>query len=145
MATLDGEAFRKDLLRAIKNLPQHTQQALKHTAQYAAILARTSRLYKSHTYGLQKSITGSLVSPTHSQTKAAAKYAGYVENGTRAHFIFPKRRGGMLRFMWHGKLTFREWVFHPGTKSRPFMAEAAKKATPLFERLCKEAVDSMFA
>jgi hypothetical protein len=144
MFTMNSEAFRKDLARAVEALPKRTQDALKHTAQYAALMARTSRLYKSHTFGLQKSITGALIGPGHSRASANAPYATYVENGTRAHFIFPVRAKA-LRFMQNGAVRFAAWVWHPGTKARPFMQEAAVKTEPLFERLVKEAADGMFA
>ncbi len=146
MFTMDSEAFRKDLARAISTLPPHVTTALKRTALYAAAVARTSRLYKSHTGGLRNSIKGSLVSPTQSQTSASAKYAGYVENGTPPHFIRKNKAAGKpLVFMQNGVKRWAKWVYHKGTKSRPFMQEARDKAEPLFERLCKEAVGSMFA
>lgn len=146
MFSIDSSAFRKWLSAAGSKLRAETTTALKQSAQAAALFARVSRLYRSHTYGLQKSITGRLVGPDHAQTSATAKYATFVENGTRDHDIRKNKAAGKpLAFMWKGQLMFRQWVHHPGTKPRPFMQEARDKAEPLFDRLCREAVDKAFS
>jgi hypothetical protein len=142
-AQIDSAAFRKDLAAAGEKLTVEAAAALRRTAVAAATYAKLSRLYKSHTYGLRSSIHSSILNPTHARVSANARYAGYVEEGTRSHFIFPRRKKA-LRFMQNGAIRFARWVFHPGTKARPFMQEAATKAEPLFERLCHAAVDSSF-
>ncbi len=142
-AQIDGAAFLKDLANASAQLPLEAATALRRTAAAAATYAKLSRLYKSHTYGLRASIHSASLSPTHARVSANARYAGYVEEGTRSHFIFPRRKKA-LRFTQNGAIRFARWVFHPGTKARPFMQEAAKKVEPLFERLCHAAVDSSF-
>ena len=58
--------------------------------------------------------------------EATADYAAPVHEGSRAHRIHA-RPGGVLRFEWHGRTVFRQSVWHPGTPSRPFMRNAARR------------------
>lgn len=45
--------------------------------------------------------------------------------GSRAHIIRPKRPDGVLRFADRsGKIQFRKWVRHPGTKPNNFLERA---------------------
>lgn len=145
MIKLDSEAFRKDLARAISKLPGRVQLALKHTAQYAALMARTSKLYKKHTHELEKSIGIKVIAADHVQTIATAKHAWWVQNGNTPEGggnIYPKRAKA-LRFVINGTTIFAKWV-RPAAP-RPYMTEAATKAEPVFERLCKESIDTMFS
>lgn len=117
-------------------------RALERTAEQAATYAKTSTLYRSRTYGLRKSITwGAQLGSTsaHAVVRASAPYAGFVENGTKPHDITPRRKS-VLRFQQNGAIRFSRIVHHPGTAPRPFMAQAAEKVTPLFERLVNEAI-----
>lgn len=52
----------------------------------------------------------------------------YVLNGTRPHQIFPRRPGGVLRFMVGGQVVYARFVNHPGTKANPFLQEALRAA-----------------
>lgn len=144
MFEIDSAAFRRDLSRASSVLPRHARDALIQSTQSAATYAKLSRLYKSHTHGLQASIHVKSTSQWARDVIADAKYARYVEDGTMRHFIFPSRRRA-LRFVQDGQVRFARWVFHPGTKSRPFMKEARDLAEPLFDRLCRQAVDVTFS
>jgi hypothetical protein len=54
-----------------------------------------------------------------------AKYAGFVEGGTRPHVI----EGRPLRFVWKGQLTFLRRVHHPGTKATRFLYRATDAAS----------------
>lgn len=144
MFKLDAEAFLKDIKHAIDALPTKVNTALTRTSSAAAAYARVSRLYKSHTYGLRGSIQDNgIVSDSKARISANAAYANIVENGSKEHQIQPRRKK-VLRFIRNGEVEFRTRVWHPGTQPRPFMTEASVKATPLFERLCIEAADSMF-
>lgn len=120
---------------------------LVETADQAAAFARTSALYKSHTYGLRGSITNGEAFFANgllgARTTATASYAGFVENGTKPHEIRP-RRAKMLRFVQNGAVRFANLVRHPGTKPRPFMQQARDKAEPLLERNVSEAIDRVF-
>lgn len=139
----------------MKRFAKGVESALKRTTQAAETYAKLSRLYKSHTYGLRSSIKGQMLGPHRSQVGAHAKYAPFVEYGTKPHEIRPKRiskvssrgvRGSpqWLRFEQNGTIVFTKLVKHPGTKPRPFMQEARDRAEPLFDRLCREAANRMF-
>ncbi len=121
--------------------------ALERTAQLATTYAKTSALYKSHTYGLRNSISfGTQLGATsaHAVMRASAPYAAFVENGTRPHTISANNKQA-LRFVQNGAVRFAKVVRHPGTKATHFMAKAQERATPLLERLMGEAVNRAFA
>lgn len=52
----------------------------------------------------------------------------YVLNGTRPHMIFPRRRGGVLRFTVGGRVVYARYVSHPGSKPNNFLAAALRSA-----------------
>lgn len=143
IASINSKAFQSWFAAAGASLRKNVASALQRTSVAAATYAKLSKLYKSHTYGLRKSIRHQLVNEFHSKVSANAKYAGWVEDGTQPHPIRARRKKA-LRFVQNGAVTFRKSVFHPGTKPRPFMKEAQEKATPLFDRLCNEAADRSF-
>jgi HK97 gp10 family phage protein len=53
-----------------------------------------------------------------------APYAGYVEFGTKAHDIRPKKAGGVLVFYVGGKKVIARKVRHPGTRPQPYVRPA---------------------
>lgn len=129
-----------------RNFPGEVMKALERTAQLATTYAKTSTLYKSHTYGLRSSITWGAqmgTSSAHAVMRASAPYASFVEFGTKPHTI-EARRGTHMRFVQNGAIRFARIVHHPGTKPRPFMAQAQERATPLLERLMGEALARAF-
>ena len=58
--------------------------------------------------------------------EATADYAAAVHEGSRPHTIRP-RNAKSLRFVWHGRVVYRKSVWHPGTKARPFLRNAARR------------------
>jgi len=58
--------------------------------------------------------------------EATADYAAAVHEGSRPHVI-RARRAEALHFFWHGREVFRKSVWHPGTRSRPFLRNAAER------------------
>ncbi len=58
--------------------------------------------------------------------EATADHAAAVHQGSRPHYI-RARPGGALRFVWHGQEMFRRSVWHPGTRARPFLANAGRR------------------
>lgn len=89
--------------------------------------ARAKHRFKNQSGDLERSIVGRVTgsSPTdhRGEIKATAKYASYVEEGTKAHEIRP-RKARMLRFESGGAAVFARLVRHPGTSSSPFMGLA---------------------
>ncbi len=128
--------------RAGDRFATEVMHALERTAQLATTYAKTSALYKSHTYGLRSSITfGTQLGSrsAHAVMRASAPYAEFVENGSKPHTIEAKRKS-TLRFVQNGAVRFARVVRHPGTKATHFMVKAQERATPLLERLMAEAV-----
>lgn len=50
-----------------------------------------------------------------------------VHNGSRPHQIFPRRRGGRLRFVVGGRVVYARKVNHPGYAGNPFLTDALKQ------------------
>lgn len=58
---------------------------------------------------------------------SALPYAETVHNGSPAHWIRPRKAGGMLRFTSKaGQVVYARAVHHPGTKARPWLIEALR-------------------
>lgn len=55
-------------------------------------------------------------------------YLGYHMEGTHAHVIRPRRRGGALRFVSNGRVVFARQVRHPGTRANDFLRDALRRA-----------------
>ena len=51
-----------------------------------------------------------------------------VHNGSRPHPIFPRKRGGYLRFEVDGQVVYARKVNHPGYKGNPFLTDAMRDA-----------------
>lgn len=105
-----------------------------------ATVAEAKRLVPRKTGNLGRSIHVVSFSATEARVEASAKYAVFVERGTKAHEITPKARKA-LRFAATAagrRLTgtprkgadvvFAKRVHHPGTKPQPFMLPGAQKA-----------------
>lgn len=92
-----------------------------------------------------------------------ARIYEYVDQGTRAHNIFPRRAGGALRFKWggpgsyspktepgrggatrayqSGKIVFFKKVRHPGIKARRFGRNVARLWEAQIPRRLQEAIN----
>lgn len=85
------------------------------------------------------------VTPVQVRT-VARSYAVYIDRGTRAHVIAPRKAGGVLawptgagarrltgatRKGYAGSMAFARQVKHPGTKPRPFMVPGAERAVKM--------------
>lgn len=62
----------------------------------------------------------------------AVPYGVYVHEGTKAHNIMPREKK-VLRFVGRVGLTFASRVKHPGTKSDPFLYDAADAQMPVVQ------------
>lgn len=92
------------------------------------------------TGNLARSIEPGRLTDTEAQVIARARYAAYVEHGTRPHIIRPRNRKA-LRFAANAggrrlsgrprvgaSVVFATIVHHPGTKPQPYLIPAAKAA-----------------
>jgi len=81
-----------------------------------------------------------------SVVRTGAKHALWVDQPTRAHWIFPKREGHPLRFYWAKLGSFVAFwhVRHPGTKGAGFMEHARQwfnvKAPAMIQRSIDAAI-----
>ncbi len=144
--SIQSSAAVSSFRRAEEIFAGEVMKALERTAQLATTYAKTSALYKSHTYGLRNSISfGTQRGSTsaHAVMRASAPYAEFIENGSRPHTIMARRKSTM-RFVQNGAVRFARIVRHPGTKATHFMAKAQERATPLLERLMGEAATRAF-
>jgi len=82
--------------------------------------ARGTALWKDRSGGTRGSIRGEVSGL--SGKVSAGRAARFLELGTGPHVI---RGNPILRFEVGGAVFFRRSVRHPGTRPRPFMAEAA--------------------
>ena len=70
---------------------------------------------------------------------AEAEYAPFVEFGTRAHIIRPRKRKA-LRFFAGGETVLAKKVFHPRTRPRPFFFINMSRRTLLVTRAMEEVI-----
>jgi hypothetical protein len=82
--------------------------------------------------------------------KADAKYASFVEYGTRPHPIFPRRRFGRLQFYWENAGRWfigfpGQGVRHPGTKPTRFLQYAALEGETMLENRLRSRFESAAA
>lgn len=150
MFTFDSTAFRKSMSEGARRLSALVVESLRRSATQAAQYAKVNTLFKSRTGRLRAGISSRMTSRTSARVTSSAKHSHYVEDGTKAHWIRPKSLGSSARqrktlsFVQNGVRYFRKEVFHPGTQPRPFMKQARDRTEPLFDRLCRAAVDRMF-
>lgn len=144
MFKLDTTAFRASMTAGAKRLSALVVESLRRTSAQTAGWARVNTLFRSRTGRLRAGISSRLTSRTSARVTSSAKHSHYVEDGTRPHVIRPRRKKA-LRFVQNGVVRFAKQVNHPGTKPRPFMKQARDRAEPLFDRLCREAVERMFS
>lgn len=106
----DFRAFHRSLTRRIANSAR------------AKVPVRTGNL--GRTIGEQPQV----YTPFHVSggVEATANYAAAVHQGSRPHRIVA-RHAEALRFIWRGQEVFRRSVWHPGTRSRPFLRNAARE------------------
>jgi hypothetical protein len=107
--------------------------------------AEAKRLVPRKTGNLGRSIAPGMLTTRDALVVARARYARYVELGTRPHVIRP-RNASVLRFpakgtpvtlsgrartaavRGGGAYAFAKEVHHPGTKAKPFLVPGARKA-----------------
>lgn len=146
---INGQAYIANLQAMQRRFDALVMEALHRVTTLAATYAKTSNLFKSHTYRLRGSIKSQVIggfggvvgagAGPMGRISANAPYALFVEEGTSPHFIFPRRKK-VLRFVQNGTVRFARQVYHPGSHGRFFMADAAQRAEPLLHRLLSDAV-----
>jgi hypothetical protein len=136
MFRIVATGVREALHRISDGVAVVARQVLGQAAAYAAERARATTTFKDRTGELRRRIDRTAKGPFVQFVKASTRYALFVEDGTRAHVIRPRRRRA-LRFVMGGQTVFRTSVRHPGTKATYFMRDARddaeKNLTRFFE------------
>lgn len=128
--TIRTDAMRRSLETYARKLHDVAQKALVDATEAAQASAKTTihATTTRRTGDAEDNWGSTWLGPYKRRLKSFSGHAGFIESGTHGHFIpgsfMPARGGKTLAFMWHGKLTFRRWVYHPGTKARPFLDTA---------------------
>jgi hypothetical protein len=154
------------LHRAETDILAATRQALGQSAALAAELARVSTAFKD---GPNASLRGSIRrgerGPWSLFVSAGNRkvfWAGFVEDGTRAHIIRaklgPRARGpvapgqsrggsgrGLLTFQIAGRWISKPFVNHPGTDATHFMRDARDRAETALVRFVEAGINSAIA
>lgn len=124
VGTADIDRLTEALKRTAKESGITTQQVLIQSSNHilaemeSRVPVKTGQLRQS--LGIKVSGDKVIIGPNTTQ----APYAGYVEFGTKAHTIRPKKPGGVLVFNIGGTKVFTTKVNHPGTKAQPYVAPA---------------------
>lgn len=122
-----AKGVRRALQLLDDRITSSARQALGQAAAYAAERARTTSTFKDRTGRLRRSIQRGAKSTYSLFVRTGARYALFVEDGTRPHVI-SARRARALRFVVGGTTVFRTSVRHPGTKATHFMRTARDNA-----------------
>jgi HK97 gp10 family phage protein len=134
-------AFREAEREVTKGIVDAVGNAVKEGADYA----KRVHVYQDRTGDLTRSIHGEIqtagIDHVEGQIKSDASYASYVEDGTQAHVIEPKRAKALA---WEGSdgPRFARRVNHPGTRPHPFMGPALQQAERTLVREGEVAVAS---
>ncbi len=92
---------------------------------------RTGELHRSRSIVVRPSLANPAITVTY-----ASKHANYTDEGTRAHYIFPRRARALRfisnsgrnartgRFQKKGNVVFAAWVYHPGTRATRWFRRA---------------------
>ena len=136
---LDGE---DDLRRAWSAALGHVSDGIRAGVQKGvdegAADARAHHRYTDRTGNLTSKTTGRVITSTHGGAEgeivADAPYASFVEEGTKAHVILPRRGQWLAWERPQGDWHFARRVNHPGSKSYPFMGLAYLKCEAVILR-----------
>jgi hypothetical protein len=144
MIAIHSDLFVRSMNAARKALAQKVIDAVKKAAQRTVELVKLTKF--KHPTGNLKGNTAFKMSGKYSaKVTANVKHAAWVEYGnnfrTGEAWIKPKH-AKFLRFTLDGTTYFMKRV--KASKPTHFMQKASDKATPLFERLCVDAVNRMF-
>ncbi len=125
MFDVDVSGFQAACREFTAGLERVASDAVKTGAQVAEIkaLAVIRSTTTRRTGQLENLTINYQVSSREARFQSAAKHAQFIDRGTRPHIIAAKN-AKFLRFWQRGVLRFARTVHHPGTKPRPFVAQA---------------------
>ncbi len=148
------------LRRAREQLPANARQALGQSVAVALRHARLTKDFKDRGGALRRSLRRGTSGPWVQFIRAGGgriKQAIFVERGTKAHEIRPKRVGAvssrrkagkamppLLVFQIAGRWISKRVVHHPGTKATHFMEKAGEAGRVALLRSLERAADRAF-
>lgn len=137
MGSLEGERQLQARLTAIGDVDGRFGSRTVRRWQIKTV-AYAKRTVPRRTGNLGRSIQPGPITGDSGTVVAQARYAAYVEHGTRAHIIQPRDARVLA---WGGSRTlagnlrsgsapthFAMFVRHPGTRAQPFLRPAAERA-----------------
>jgi HK97 gp10 family phage protein len=131
------DKLQEGFIKAPQEMVKDIQEAVRDAG--TVIYAQEVKEAPSATSNLRGSIQMDL-HPMSAEIYPTAKYAPYVNFGTKPHVIEPKN-GKVLAFKSGGKLIFARKVNHPGTKANPFMERTVEKVTERVGQIFQKVVD----
>ena len=132
------------LKRLIKTTPKYTDRGTKNAAGFMVNKGR--KFAPSRTGDLRSKIRWKKLKNNEYEVISDAKDGNFnkamaMEEGTRPHFIFPRRPGGYMKFLKDGKIVFATRVNHPGTKAYRYMFKASELTDKKFPNMVSLEVD----
>ncbi len=132
-------AWDRTLRGMTRDIAHGAAQALREgqRAARSAAPVKTGELARSIDFKISSASANSV----EGELFADAPHALYVSEGTRQHFIRPRRRN-FLRFVVDGRVVFSRLVLHPGTKPSDFFEGIGRQAlSSTFDREIDSAVE----
>ena len=131
---------KKGIMKAFQKAPAVAQRefnaSLERTAATVVNYAQHNAPSKNgdlrRSISYRRTATGFLVG-------VGAKYGIYVDQGTKAHTIYP-RKAKVLAFQKDGKWVFAKKINHPGTKATHFFTDAVEDGQTYANAEMKRAV-----
>ncbi len=136
---LDGEDdLRRAWSLALGQVSDGIRTGVQKGVDEGAAEARTRHRYTDRTGNLTSKTSGRIITSTRGGAEgeivADAPYASFVEEGTRAHVIVPRRGQWLAWERPQGNWHFARQVNHPGSKPYPFMGIAYLKCEAVIVR-----------
>jgi hypothetical protein len=142
---LESEEAARDLNTLESDLLAAVRQALGQAAALAAEHERATNAFKDRTGRLRGSIKRGERGPWAQFVSVggrAAPHALWIDSGSRAHEITPRRRK-TLRFVQNGRVRFVKRVYHPGTKATRFVQSARDVAEGAAAKFMTSGIESV--
>jgi hypothetical protein len=134
--TVEAEILEEWLL-VQPEIAQGLKRAVQVACEAGAQEAKTVHRYKDRSGNLTRSISGRVTGFDHLGAtgilEATAKYASFVENGTKPHRIEARKAKALRWEGSDGEVHFAKGVNHPGTKPHPFMGPGFVKVEQVLE------------
>ena len=137
---IDGSEVLRDLTKLERRVLDVARIQIYEVARVAFRAARDTTLFRDRTGELRGTLDIVDKGAYWKRVIAPATHAKFIEGGTKAHEIRP-RRAKLLRFYVGGRVVYARKVNHPGTAKRPFMESAARAGSQAMRVLFDEGVE----